>query len=170
MAAKKKQSAGTKVGIEDAVATALEGIRAAKAALAKVDLAKLTSEERKVSSGRLREGEAAVLHVVLDTVDEHPAMFVSLADRDGGTDPEALETGPSREALNRRDLLAPLSDELEALLSAISDDILVSAAAAKALTVPAYAIIRANAPVNAKLRRSASSALDFYAKAARRKK
>jgi hypothetical protein len=168
VAAKKKQS--EKSDIESVVATAIEHIRAAKAALATVDLAKLTADERKFVSGRLREGEPAALKTLLDAIDEHPAVFQSLADRDGGKDPNVLETAPSREALVRRDLLAPLGDELEALSNAVSDDLLVSAALVKGLTVPAYAIAKANASVNTKLRKSISSALDFYSKTGRRKK
>lgn len=168
MAAKKKVPVGS--GIEAAVATARDALKVAKAALAKVNLAKLTAEERKFSPGRLRDGESDVMVVLLDTIDEHAPTFHSLADRDGGVDPAALETGPSREALQRRALLAPLATELEELLTSVNDDVLVSAATAKVLTVPAYAIAKANAPVNAKLRKSVSSALDFYAKLSRRKK
>lgn len=168
MAAKKKPSA--KSDIESAVKTALTNIRAAKAALAAVDLAKLTAEERRFSSGRLREGEPAALENLLDAIDAHPSAFESLADRDGGEDPNVLETAPTRAALARRALLEPLAEELEELSNAVSDDLLASAATVKALTIPAYAIAKANASVNAKLRKSVSSALDFYAKSGRRRK
>ncbi len=168
MAAKKK--ARTSGGLEEAVRVAREAVHNAKVALAKIDLAKLTAEERKFSSGRMREGESAVAMGLLDAIDAHAPTFHSLADRDGGEDPAVLETGPSRDALRRRALLEPLAKELDELHTSVSDDMLVSAATAKLLTVPAYAIAKANAPVNAKLRKAVSGAFDFYAKLGRRKK
>ena len=168
MAAKKKASNGG--GVEGAVLKARAAVKAAKEALAAVGLARLTAEERKVSLGRLREGEASALEAILDTVDAHPDIFVSLADRDGGKDPEALETEPTRAALARVATLAPLESELEDLLLAVSDDRLASAAFVKSVTVPAYGIAKANAPVSPKLRKSVAGALDFYGKAARSRK
>ena len=81
MAAKKKSSKGN--GVDAAVQKARAAIEAANEALAAVGLARLTVEERQVSSGRLREGEPRALATILDTVDAHPELFVSLADRDG---------------------------------------------------------------------------------------
>ena len=168
MAAKKK--AVGEGDLASVVKTARDAVRAARTALATVDLAKLTADERLHSGGRLRDGEDEALSTVLDTIDAHGPTFQSLADRDGGVDPSALETGPARAALARRALFAPLASELEALLTAVNDDVLASADLVKQLTVPAYAIAKANAPVNAKLRKSVSGALDFYKKSARRKK
>ena len=153
-----------------AVATARAAVKAAKTALAAVDLAKLTADERLHTSGRLREGEDRAIVALLDAMDKHAPTFQALADRDGGTDPRAVETAPVRSALERRALLAPLAEELEELLTAVNDDVLACADKAKALSVPAYAIARANATVDAKLRKSVSPTLDFYAKLARRKK
>ncbi len=168
MAAKKK--AVGEVGLASVVKTAHDAVRAARMALSAIDLAQLTADERLHSGGRLRDGEEAALTTLLDTIDAHGPTFQSLADRDGGGDPTALETGPARAALARRALFAPLATELEALLTSVNDDVLASADVVKQLTVPAYAIAKANAPVNAKLRKSVSGALDFYKKLAKRKK
>jgi len=168
MAAKKKASNGG--GVEGAVLKARAAVKAAKEALEAVGLARLTVEERRVSLGRLREGEASALEAILDTVDAHPDLFVSLADRDGGVDPEGLETEPARAALVRVATLEALENEIDELLAAVSDDRLASAAFVKSVTVPAYGIAKANAPVSPKLRRSVAGALDFYAKAARPRK
>lgn len=165
MAAKKKSSSGN--GVDAAVQKARAAIEAANEALAAVGLARLTVEERQVSSGRLREGEPRALATILDTVDAHPELFVSLADRDGGKDPDVLETAPARAALARVAALASLEEDLDALLTAVSDDRLASAAFVKSVTVPAYGIAKANAPVNPKLRKSIAGALDFYGKGAR---
>lgn len=168
MAAKKKT--GELGGVDAAVKKARAAVSEAKAALTTVGLARLTSEERKVSAGRLRDGEPAVLTTILDTVDAHPALFVSLADRDGGKDPDALETGPARSALARFEALAALESELEELLTSVSDDRLASAAFVRSVTVPAYGIAKANAPVSPKLRKSIAGALDFYGKGKARPK
>lgn len=168
MAAKKKQ--GARAGdVAAAVKVAREAVKAAKAALATHDLARLTAEERLHSSGKLREGEDRAILALFDTIDKFPATFQALADRDGGVDPSAVETAPARAALERRALLAPLVTELEELHAAVSDDVLSCAETAKAVSGPAYAIAKANAPVDAKLRKAVSATLDFYAKTAKPK-
>lgn len=170
MAAKKKARDMGGDAVDGAVREALTALATAKAALAGVGLARLTAEERKVSAGRLREGEPDTLETILNTVDEHPALFASLADRDGGKDPSALETGPARAALARFAKLEKLEKEIEELLVSVSDDRLAAASFVKSVTVPAYGIAKANAPVSAKLRKSIAGALDFYGKLARTRK
>ena len=173
MAAKKKARDTGGDAVDGAVREALTALATAKAALAGVGLARLTAEERKVSAGRLREGEPDTLETILNTVDEHPALFASLADRDGGKDPSALETGPARAALARfakLEKLEKLEKEIEELLVSVSDDRLAAASFVKSVTVPAYGIAKANAPVSAKLRKSIAGALDFYGKLARTRK
>jgi len=170
MAAKKKASDSKGDAVDGAVRTALAALATAKAALAGVGLARLTAEERKVSAGRLREEEPKALEIILNTVDAHPALFASLADRDGGADPSALETGPARAGLARFAKLAPVEQALEELLTSISDDRLAAASFVKSVTVPAYGIAKANAPVNPKLRKAVAGALDFYGRVARPRK
>jgi hypothetical protein len=159
---------GLKV-LEAAVKKALAAVRASRAELDKHELASMTSDDRQHSAGKLRDGEEAAMIAVLDTVDAHPGQFASLAPHDHGKDDAVVETGPSRTALARRALLAPLATELDAFLTRVGDDMLVSAALAKDVTVPAYGIIRANAPLNAALRTSAAAAIDFHAGPARKR-
>jgi hypothetical protein len=158
-------------GKDTAMKRLVEAVEKARAALrvAEKALAALTSEERAHSSGKLRDGEDDVLAVVLDTIDAHPAQFASLAPHDHGTDERVVETGPARAALTRRSLLAPLAADLAALSQRVSDDVLASGALARDVTTPAYAIIRANAPLNAALRKSAARPLSFYVKQAQKK-
>lgn len=153
-----------------AVDKARAAVRAAEQALEAFDLASLTSDERAHSAGKLRDGEDAVLVTILDTVDAHPAQFASLAPHDHGSDDHVVETGPARAALARRNLLAPLATDLATLSLRVSDDLLASGALARDVTTPAYAIIRANAPLNPALRRSAAGPLSFYLKTAKQKK
>lgn len=152
-----------------AMEKARAALRVAENALEEFDLAALTSAERAHSSGKLRDGEGDILTVVLDTVDAHPEQFASLAPHDHGTDDRVVETGPARAALLRRSLLAPLAGDLAALSLRVSDDVLASGALARDVTTPAYAIIRANAPINAALRKSAARPLSFSVKQARTK-
>ncbi|MEP7123735.1 MAG: hypothetical protein ABJE95_22595 [Byssovorax sp.] len=152
-----------------AVEKARAAVRAAEAALEAYELAAYTSEERAHSAGKLRDGEEVVLEGILDTVDAHPEQFASLAPHDHGTDDRKVETGPAREALARRSLLVPLAQELVALTQRVSDDVLSSGAFARDVTTPAYAIIKANEPINPALRKSASVPLNFYAKQAQKK-
>jgi hypothetical protein len=169
---KKTTSSGKDTVIKRLVAAvekARAALRVAEAALEEFDLAALTSDERAHSSGKLREGESDMLTIVLDTVDAHPQQFASLAPHDHGTDDRVVETGPARAALARRNLLAPLAMDLAALSLRVSDDVLAAGALARDVTTPAYAIIRANAPLNAALRKSAARPLSFYVKQAQKK-
>ncbi len=150
--------------LEQAVEKARAALRAAEAALEAHDLAAYTSEERAHSAGKLRDGEDKALEGILDTVDAHPEHFVSLAPHDHGADDGKVETGPARTALARRSLLAPLAGELAAFAQRVSDDVLSSGALARDVTTPAYAIIKANAPINPALRKSAAFSLNFYVK------
>jgi hypothetical protein len=137
------------------------------AVLAKLDLVTLSDDERQHSNGRFRSGESAAITSVFDTVDGSPGLFVSLADKDGGVDPKKVETAPARAALARRDLVAPLADRVALLSRDLSDDVLASGSKVKDVSVPAYAILKSNAPVNATLRKSGSAAISFYGHAAK---
>ena len=150
-------------------ATALAQIEALEKTLAALDLASLTADERVHTNGKLREGEAEALVVVLDAVDAHPSRFAALAAHDHGVDDSVVETAPARRALARRAALAPIASALSALASRVNDDVLASAALAKDVAGPAYAIIRANSGLDKALKASASKAIDFYSKAARRR-
>ena len=166
---KKGGNAAGEQGLEKAAANVLAQLAAIRATLEPHGLAALTGDERLHSNGRLRDGEDSAVVTILDTVDGHPAHFQALAGHDHGVDDAVVETAPARAALARRRLLAPIVAELVAIGARVSDDVLASGASAKDVSGPAYAIIRANAKLDKKLRASASPALDFYAQAAKRK-
>ena len=152
-----------------AVAKAHAAVKEAEAALEAFNLASYTSDERAHSPGKLRDEEDGALECILDTVDAHPEHFISLAPHDHGVDDSKVETDPARAALTRRGLLVSLQAELVALTQRVSDDVLASGAFTRDVTTPAYAIIKANAPINAALRKSAAKALNFYTKQAQPK-
>jgi hypothetical protein len=106
---------------------------------------------------------------VLDVVDARPALFSVLAAHDGGSDPATLETGPTRDALARKKAADEAVDAAELLVKALRDYALVAGEEVRALTAPAYAIIRANAAVDASLRDDAAAAMAFYQKSSRTK-
>ncbi|WP_437984203.1 hypothetical protein [Sorangium sp. So ce117] len=68
----------------------------------------LTKEQRKTAP-RLRDGEHAILHKVLDVVDMKPALFESLAEQDEGMDPNRLETALLRERIEKHLLFSETS-------------------------------------------------------------
>jgi hypothetical protein len=150
-----------------AIADVLATAQAMRASLDALDLASLTEEERRHSAGKLRNGEAAAMTTILDTVDAFPQAFEALAPKDNGVNPNVVETAPSRASLARSQTLAPLAIVLESLVTRVSDDMLASAASAKEVTTPAYAIGKANAASNPKVRKSLATAIDFYTKASR---
>jgi hypothetical protein len=152
------------------VSAAIASIKAAREDLEGQGLASKTQEERLYSNGKLREGEAEVMTVVLDTMDRFPGIFASLAARDHGEDDKVLETGPARAALARMALLKPLQAELEALLTRVSDDILECAELVKDVTSPGYAIIKANEAVAPEVRKASAPAITYYANLSRRRR
>lgn len=135
-----------------------------------LDLASLTADERVNSAGKLREGEDVILDELLDTVDSFPQTFAAIADKDHGTDDARVETGPTRQALARRRALAPISAALLKLSRRVDDDLLVQAEQVRDVTTPAYAILKANAAVDAKLRKRAAKVFDYYAARGRPRK
>ncbi|APR82198.1 Hypothetical protein A7982_07547 [Minicystis rosea] len=154
--------------LEKAVQKARAAVAAAVSELEKHDLESLTPDGRLHSSGKLREGEDEAMVSILDAVDAQPGVFAALAPHDHGQDAKVVETAPARTALARRALLAPLAKDLDALLTRVSDDMISSGEKAKDVTVPAYAIIKANADIAPALRKTAAPAIGFYAKAAKR--
>lgn len=164
---KTKNSAAS---LKKAVDKALLALRQAREGLEAQGLDALTPEDRLHSAGRLREGEDKAMIAVLDAVDRQPGLFAALAPHDHGADDKKVETGPARDAIERRAVLAPLLDELDHLVTRVSDDMLSSGAKAKDVTVPAYAILKANADMSPELRKTAAPAIGFYARTAKRGK
>lgn len=150
-------------------AQALGQLQELQRKLAAFGLSSLTTDDRKHSNGRFREGEEEAAQAILNTIEKSPALFSSLAPLDHGKDANVVEVGPSRDALERRKTLAPLAEALEKLLQLINDDLLATGQAVKDLTVPAYAIIKVNAGVNRDVKNAASAALDFYNAPARKR-
>ena len=161
---------GNGASFETSVADLLAQAQAMKTSLDALGLASLTEEERLHSPGKLRTKEGDAMTAILDTVDGFPQVFGALADKDGGADPNVVETAPARAALARVQTLGPVAAVLESVLTRVSDDVLASAATAKEVTVPAYAIGKVNAASNPKVRKTLAGAINFYAKTARHAK
>jgi hypothetical protein len=122
----------------------------------------LTREDRRTSSGRFRDGEAAALHRLLDLVDARPHLFSSLAAHDGGSDRRVIETAPTRDALARKQAADEALASAELLVKALRDYALVAGEEVRSLTTAAHAIVRASAVVDASLRDDASAITEFY--------
>jgi hypothetical protein len=155
-------SAGGEAAFVAAVTKARALVKQAREALEAVGLYHLTDEERLHSNGRLRKDEPAAMTSVCDAMDAAPGVFEGLAPRDRGTDPGKVETGPTRAAIEHCQTVAPLVADLNELARDVGDDALASASLAKEVTVPAYAILLANAPINEKVRGAGKKALSFY--------
>ncbi len=173
MATTKARTSSTKTSSKARAATVADPAKVARDVLAlltqieqkldSLDLARLTTDERINSAGKLREGEDDVLDELLAAIDASPQTFASIATLDHGTDDAVVETEPTRQALARRRILAPVSETLARLARRVDDDVLAQGALVREVTTPAYAILRANAAVDAKLRRRSAAVFDFYA-------
>lgn len=131
-------------------------------------LVELTTEERKTSHGKFRNGEADALLSVLDAAERQPALFASLADKDFGADPHAFEIGVLRDRLQRAAELAPVAEKLEEFSALVSDTMLRLAAETKPVMLQAYGIAKSIARTDDPLRAAIAPAIDFYASIARR--
>lgn len=112
----------------------------------------LTKDERKYTAGKIGAAEFDELDALLDVVDEHEGVFASIAAKDHGSDPRAVETEPARQALGMLRELAPLVAQLREATSEASDLALRLGEIVRDVTTPAYKIATANAPVNDALR------------------
>ena len=166
--AKGKTTATTDKALEKAVKKGIDALAAITADLEKHGLASKTPEERQHSNGKLRDGEDAAMVNVLDTVDAFPGLFQALAPHDHGKDDKVVETGPARVALSRRAAIAPLAAAARALADRLDDELLTGGETAKDVTVPAYAIIKANAEVMPALKKKAAPTITFHAKRSKR--
>jgi hypothetical protein len=166
--AKKNGNGSNAHSFEAQVASVITTASALLQSMKALGLPVLTDEERTHTMGKLRGGEAAVMNSVFDTVDANPVVFESLADQDGGNDPNVVETQPSRDALDRFASLAPLSTVLAEMQTVVSDGMIANGQFAKELSVPAYAIGKALSVTNAKIRTSMAKALTFYGSSARK--
>lgn len=163
-----KRKGGDASGAEAVQRAAAEAI----AAIAKLEallppLVNLSPDERAVSLGRLRDGEAKVIGSILDAVDAHPQHFSALADRDKGTDEGVVETGPTRDALAKALALVPVAERLTTLATALSDTVLTHFASAREFSIGAYSLGRPAAKFDAKLRSTLNEAHTFYQSPAR---
>ncbi len=172
MATKKKTTtngSGGSTPVAAQVQKIATGLSAVAAQIAALGLPSLTAEERATASGRLRGGEDAALVAILDTMDAFPAVFQSLAAKDFGDDDTALETAPSRAALARGEAVQALVATAQQIAQSLGDAVLADFTQVKDVTVPAYAIGKASAVNDPKVRKVLAPALDFYGASARRK-
>jgi len=160
-------SSGNGAGFGAQVQKLSAAVKALAAQVGAMGLAGLTSEQRQTSMGKLRVGEADAIETIFDAMDAFPQVFVALAPRDGGVDPNAVETAPARAALAQSLALAPVLKSVQALEQTLSDAVIAYAEQAKQVSVPAYRIGAASAPVDAALAKAMATSMDFYGHPAR---
>lgn len=108
----------------------------------------LTRDERRASTGKVGDDELPELEALLDSVDANPGLFTALAPRDGGVDPDAVETAPTRRAIDTLRAMGPALKAVRALDEALSDTRLRLGEQVREVTTAARVIAKANAPVN----------------------
>lgn len=126
---------------------------------------RLTTEERKHTGGKLKNGEAAVLAIVCQVAQDpkYAPMVASLADRDYGTDPTTFEAALLEERLQRIAVLAPVAQLLLSLAEDISDTVLELGEISAQPARDAYAILKTVAKSDAALSARIKDVIDFYA-------
>lgn len=129
----------------------------------------LTTDERKESLGKFNASQLPEFRAVLDVVDANPAVFASLAGRDGGTDPTAVETAPARRALDVLEILMPLLTDAEQFHTVLADLRLAAGHEAREVIIAARAIGKANERYNPSVREGLQAAAALRSKSTRRK-
>jgi hypothetical protein len=118
--------------------------------------------ERKVSNGRLRNGEGGAYLTILTIMEAFPALFEGLADLDQGVDPTHVETPLMRDRIQRAEILARL-DAVADKLGGVSDTVLHLRSLVREPMSEAYGIAKSMAKTNQKLKSMLAPVLDFYA-------
>jgi hypothetical protein len=126
------------------------------------------SDEERAHLAPLREGEDSALLSTLRAAELRPGAFQSLADRDGGRDPETFETGYLRELLRKRAALAELHRALTPFAQAASDAVLGLGAEVKEPALAAYRIASSLREGDPAVREALRPASEFYAAIAAR--
>ncbi len=146
-----------------AVAQAMAAVASIKAALPRPS--RLSPEERKLVSGRIQEGESAVLKVLVETAQQpaYAPLLVSLSDQDLGVDPDAFEPALLGERLEKVEVLAPLAHALAHLSDAIGDTMIELEQLARDPLLDAYAILKSAAKTDPALKSRLLPVIRFYA-------
>ncbi|WP_437690023.1 hypothetical protein [Sorangium sp. So ce176] len=126
-------------------------------------LVTLTKEQRQTAP-RLRDGEHAMLHKVLDVVDMKPALFESLADQDEGMDPNRFETALLRERIEKHLLFSKVAESLAPVGGELGDSTLYTAIKFRETLYAAYRIAKTHAQTDRKIMDVLAPVIDFMRK------
>lgn len=131
-------------------------------------MTQMTTDQRQHSAGRLRSDEPEQLVALLDLMDNHAGYFTSLARKDRGADPRKLETGPTRDDIERRKILLPLLAALDGLRDGVGDSVLRLGERARSLPMAGYAIADANSEHDEVLAADLAPIQNYFSENARR--
>lgn len=122
----------------------------------------MPQDDRRRSQGRFGLEESEGLRGVVDAMDAEPAVFASLADRDGGNDPKRLETELLRDRLDQHDAYVELAEEAESFARALNDRALEIGALVAPPLRAGYEIAKPVSKNNAVIRRKIAKMLDYH--------
>ena len=126
----------------------------------------MTDEERRLTNGRIKNGEGQAFVTIISVMEAFPAFFESLSDLDQGVDPTKVETPLMRDRIQRAEILAKLVAPA-AKLGEVSDTVLHLRALVRDPIREAYGIAKSMAKTHEKLRTMLVPVIDFYAAIAR---
>ncbi|WP_434045418.1 MULTISPECIES: hypothetical protein [Sorangium] len=126
-------------------------------------LVTMTKEQRQTAP-RLRDGEHAMLHKVLDVVEMKPALFESLADQDEGMDPNRFETALLRERIEKHLLFSKVAESLAPVGGELGDSTLYTAIKFRETLYAAYRIAKTHAQTDRKVMDVLAPVIDFMRK------
>jgi hypothetical protein len=154
--------------LEPIIESALGRLKSTRADLSWLN--KMSTERRKVSRGKFRDGESPILLSVAEMTAQkkRKAFFKPLAKKDKGQKPGAFESALLIRRLKRRELYLALLKEVEELAIRLSDTILYEGEYSKPVLLKAYSLARKAAEDDEDMRTDLADAIDFYGEPAKK--
>lgn len=126
-------------------------------------LVQFSAEQRHETDGRFRNAdEEKALRAVLKVVERDPGAFRVLADKDGGRDPERVETELLAARLDRRATRSRVAERVATVAQRLDDTVLAQGEACKPVLLSAYGIARTLAPHDPAIQTLLAPAIDYY--------
>jgi hypothetical protein len=122
----------------------------------------MPQDDRQRSQGRFGLEESEGMRGVVDAMEAEPAVFASLADRDGGNDPKRLETELLRDRLDQHDAYLELAADTESFARALNDRALEIGALVAPPLRAGYEIAKPVSKNNPVIRRKIAKMLDYH--------
>jgi hypothetical protein len=127
-----------------------------------------TTDERKRTSGHLRQDEEPILRLMVTIAEHFPQYFHDLRTRDFGVDPDRFEPHVLLDLLDKRNQLIKLLNDLTPRVALVGDTIIDLGEKIRSMSSEMLKMINTNAPNNEDLKAESSPVREYYQVPARK--